>query len=177
MLRAEKNHGQLLEATALLRRDGVPARCLLVGDGPELPRVKQRADRLGIADHVVSVGRQKEVRRFVAAFDVGVLCSTAVETLSLSALETMSMGIPMVMSDIGGASEIMEGTGGRTFPVGDTDALTALLRALADRAHRTALGAASRDRVERDFDVSGMTARYADAFRTLAGERGKARAR
>ena len=49
------------------------------------------------------------MRPFLAAADVGLNCSTAIETLSLSALEMLAIGVPMAMSDIGGASEIVDG--------------------------------------------------------------------
>ena len=92
VLRPEKNHVQLVEAIAALRRRGVPARALLIGDGPTRGAVEERARTLGVAEHVIITGFQRDVRPFVAAADTMVLTSFA-EALSLAALEAMATAI------------------------------------------------------------------------------------
>jgi glycosyltransferase involved in cell wall biosynthesis len=160
--RPEKNHGGLLEAVAALRARGVPAKALLVGDGPRRQAVAALAETLGVSDHVLMVGRHADVRPFVTAMDVGVLSSTAVETFSLAALELMASGLPMVMTDIGGASEMVEdGRNGFLVPPGDVAALADRLERLADPARRTAFGRAARDNVVAAFTFERMVDDYA----------------
>lgn len=172
VLRPEKNHRQLVEAVAALRGTGMAAHALIVGDGPMRGAVEQAVSDLGMADHVTFTGMQADVRPLVAAFDVGILTSTAIETLSLSALEVMAMGIPMVMSDLGGASEIIDGSNGRLFPVGDLAALCRCLESLREGETRDEAGRRARDTVTARFDQARMVAEYAAYFRQLAASRG-----
>jgi glycosyltransferase involved in cell wall biosynthesis len=136
-MRPEKNHLQLVEAHARLRQAGIPAKVVLVGDGPCRAEVAQRVEALGLGSHTVFAGEQADVRPFVHALDVGVLCSIAIETMSLSALEMMACGLPLVLSDIGGASEIVEnGRNGLLFGVGDTGGLVASLKQISNNEER-----------------------------------------
>jgi glycosyltransferase involved in cell wall biosynthesis len=75
LFRPEKNHLQLIEAVGALRRRGVAVRALLIGDGEMRPAIELRARELGISDAIVITGLQQDVRPFVAATDVVVLCS------------------------------------------------------------------------------------------------------
>ena len=160
-LRVEKNHLMMVEAVARLRAQGLPACGLFVGDGPLRPAIEARAAELGVAGHVRLAGEQQDVRPFIAAFDVGALCSTGVETFSLAALELLATGVPMLMSDIGGASEIIEeGVNGFLFDPADLDGLVERLARTADPARLARMRAAARPSVER-FHVDRMTDAYA----------------
>jgi len=79
-----------------------------VGEGPQRPVIERYAQAHGASAWVSLVGHQNQVERYIAAFDVGVLCSVAHETFSLAALEQMSMGVPAVLSDQGGAREMVD---------------------------------------------------------------------
>jgi glycosyltransferase involved in cell wall biosynthesis len=174
MLRSEKNPLQLVETVARLRQDGVPAKALIVGEGAMRRQVEERIASLNLQDTVVLAGLVKDVRPLAAAMDVGVLCSTSIETLSLAALELMAMNVPMVMSDIGGASEIVDGRNGRLFPVGDDDAFKAALKDLWAPETRDAAAQAARDTVERKFTHGQMVSDYASLLRAIVARRGRA---
>ncbi len=167
--RPEKNHGQALEALRRLRDRGTMARLLFVGDGPELTSIRTQAVAMGVTESVRFAGRQADVAPFLAAFDVGLLTSTAVETFSLAALETMAMGAPMVMSEIGGASEMIDGVNGCLFPARDTPALVSALESLSDPAVRRAAGTAAAETVRARFTHELMVARYEALFGEVAG--------
>src|SRR6185295_3251425 len=94
VLRPEKNPVQLVEAVAMLRRRGIPARALLIGDGEMRPAVEAAARRLGIADGVSITGLVQDVRPFLAACDVLALTSHT-EAFSLAAIEAMALGLPV----------------------------------------------------------------------------------
>ncbi|MGY2047780.1 glycosyltransferase [Methylobacterium sp. JK268] len=161
VLRPEKNHLQLLAAVAVLRARGIRACALLIGDGPMRDEIVAVARRLSVDQHIVLAGEHADVRPLVVSCDVGALCSCAVETFSLAALEFLAMGVPMVMSDIGGASEIVtHGVNGYVFPCGDTDALVAALTALADAELRAAMAGVARVSVEA-LTVERMVDAYA----------------
>ena len=160
VLRPEKNPLQLVDAAAILRRQGIPARALLIGDGPMRGAVEERARRLGIQDFVSITGFQQEVRPFVAACDTLALTSFT-EALSLAAIEAMAMAKPVVHSEVGGAAELIRpGRNGFLFPVGDTRALVERLAALSDHAACERMGAKAREAVEAQFSERAMVERY-----------------
>ncbi|HEX6529032.1 MAG TPA: glycosyltransferase [Burkholderiales bacterium] len=174
VLRPEKNHVQLVDAVAALRSRGVPARALLIGDGPMRAAVEARARGHGIAEHVMITGFQEDVRVLVGAADAMVLCSTAVETFSMAALEAMALARPVVQSELGGAAEMtVPGENGYLFPVGDTRALIERLAALADERERRRMGRAARASVERHFSERAMVDGYEIMFQELETERNR----
>jgi glycosyltransferase involved in cell wall biosynthesis len=74
----------------------------------------------------------------------------------------MASGLPMVMTDIGGASEmIRDGANGYLVPPGDVDALAERLQRLADPAARVAFGRAARENVVSAFTFDRMVDDYA----------------
>ena len=168
VFRPEKNHLQLVEAIAQLRARGVPARALLIGDGPMRPAIEARARDLGVAGDVLIAGFHQDVRPLLAAADVVALPSTSVETFSLAALEAMALGRPVVLSDIGGAAEMVRPEeNGFLFPAHDTPALVASLAALAAPAARERMGAAARTTVEARFSERAMVDRYEGLLQQL----------
>jgi glycosyltransferase involved in cell wall biosynthesis len=167
-LRPEKAHGDLLAALASLRAAGLPAKALLIGEGPERARIEHAAAAKGLTEHVRLTGFQRDVRPYIAVCDVMTLVSHAVETFSLAALESMACGKPLVMSDIGGASEqIVHGESGLLYPPGDLDALAAHLTRLTAPGLRTSMGAAAAERVRRCFTLKRMVAGFERRFDEL----------
>jgi glycosyltransferase involved in cell wall biosynthesis len=168
--RAEKNHKALIDAVSALRLKGIPARALLVGGGETRERMGELAKQLGVEANVMFAGEQSDVRRFIVACDAGVLCSKAVETFSLSALEFLAMGVPMAMSRIGGASEIVDdGANGLLFAPDNLDDMLAKLQALADYNVRAAMAKAARPSVER-LSFEEMLKHYIDLIEQLTAD-------
>jgi glycosyltransferase involved in cell wall biosynthesis len=123
-----------------------------------------------MGEHVVFAGEQSDVRPWIAALDAGVLCSTAVETFSLAALEVLASGVPMIMSDIGGASEIVEdGVNGYLFEAGNTEALLQRMRNIADAETRLRMRRAAQPSVER-YTLERMVEAYERLALELAAE-------
>jgi glycosyltransferase involved in cell wall biosynthesis len=173
VLRPEKNPLQLVDAVAMLRRRGIPARALMIGDGEMRGAIEERARRLGVAGHVAITGLQREVRPFVAACDAAVLCSFT-EALSLAAIEAMALGKPVVHSEVGGAAELVRpGRNGFLFPVGDTSALVERLAQLSEPAVCTRMGARARAAVETHFSERAMVDRYEKTLMELDTARSK----
>lgn len=168
LLRVEKNHLQLIEAVSRLRHMGIPARALIIGDGELRSTIEARARALNL-EHVVTItGLQQDVRPYIAACDVMTLCSVT-ETFSLAALEAMAMGKPIVLSDVGGAAEmIVPGLNGLLFPVGDTDAFVAQLATLSMPTAIRRMGEHARQLAEQRFSARTMVDRYEQLFIELA---------
>ena len=169
--RPEKAHGDLLAAAATLRARAIRAKVLLIGDGPERAAIERCARQLGIREHVVMTGVKADVRAFVRACDVMTLVSRS-ETFSLAALESMSLGKPLVMSDLGGAGEqLIHGEHGFLYPAGDIEALSMHLQMLTSRTLRARLGEAAARRVRERFTLAAMTAHFTDCLQELTDGR------
>ncbi len=174
VLRPEKNPLQLVDAVARLRGRGVRAKALFVGDGPMRPAIEERAQALRVTADVRIAGFQQDVRPLVGACDVVALCSTAIETFSLAALEAMALGRPVVHSSVGGAAEMIRaGRNGYLFPVGDTESLAGRLAALAERGTRERMGMRARETVESRFTERAMVDRYERTLTELATTRSR----
>jgi glycosyltransferase involved in cell wall biosynthesis len=162
-LRPEKAHGDLLQAIARLRSQGTPAKGLFIGDGPERPAIEAQVTALGLREHIVITGLQRDVRPYIGCCDVMTLVSHAVETFSLAALESMALGKPLVMTDIGGASEqVLHGQTGFLFERGDINALTTHLQSLASRTLQSRMGSAAQRRVRQLFTLDAMTTGFTE---------------
>jgi glycosyltransferase involved in cell wall biosynthesis len=167
-MRPEKNQEVLLTALRHLRVARVDVHLVIAGDGPLREYLARRAAELEVADRVSFVGELDDVRPVLTALDVFVLPSTAVESFSNAALEAMAIGRPVILSDVGGAREMID-DGIEGYVVSPTELaarLPALIAALyADRRKRQQMGQAARLRAETRFSVGGMVA----AYRALLG--------
>jgi glycosyltransferase involved in cell wall biosynthesis len=107
-------------------------RAAIVGEGPEREALEGRARALGIADRVELLGFRPDVEDIYAQASVYVLPSRY-EGLSVSLLEAMASGLPVVASDVGEARDVVRhGDTGFLYPVGDVEALTRFLSSLLD---------------------------------------------
>jgi glycosyltransferase involved in cell wall biosynthesis len=168
-LRPEKAHGDFLHALSRLRRSGLAAKGLIIGDGPQRSSVDRQIHELELQGKVVVAGFQADVRPFIAACDVITLKSHSVETFSLAALESMSLRKPIVMTSIGGAQEqVTHGVNGVRFSPEDVNALTEHLASLATADARANIGSAAASVVREQFTLTKMVAAYTGELLTLA---------
>jgi glycosyltransferase involved in cell wall biosynthesis len=167
-LRPEKAHGDYLLAISRLRQLGLPAKGLIIGEGPKRGAIEARILQLGLAQHVSVTGFQADVRLSIASCDVMTLTSHS-ETFSLAALESMSMGKPMVMTRIGGAEEqVSHGITGFLFAPRDIDALTGFLSDLALPERRSSMGTAAALSVRAQFTEERMLNSFSMELTRLA---------
>jgi len=126
----------LLDAVGRVRTQLSGAQFLIVGDGPLRKELERDSEKLGLTGVVRFLGRQADVRRYLAAADFGVLTSKS-EGSSNSVLEYMAMGLPSVVSDIAANRELVSGL---FFTPGDAGDLAAkLLLIREDETVRTNL--------------------------------------
>lgn len=101
----------------------MPAKLLLVGDGPERQQVERLARERGVSSEVRFLGKQDAIEELLAIADVFLLPSAS-ESFGLAALEAMACHVPVVSSDTGGIPEVnIDGETGFVLPVGDVDAM------------------------------------------------------
>jgi glycosyltransferase involved in cell wall biosynthesis len=106
VLRPEKALDLLQEAFALIRHLKPGMKLLLVGSGPELPRLWLNCRRLGIQDDCVFLPATSQVPQFLRALDIFVLCSRS-EAFSNTLLEAMACGCCAIGSRVGGTPELI----------------------------------------------------------------------
>jgi glycosyltransferase involved in cell wall biosynthesis len=171
---APKDHLTLLRALGQLR--GLRWRLDLVGDGHMQAEAIALADTLGIADRVRFLGERPDVSAVLAEADIGVLISNW-EGFPRSILETMSAGLPVVASDVGGISEaVQEGETGFLVPRSDERRLTERLRLLISSAEACQrLGAAGRRRYEKEFRFERMFEQTVAVYQRVLAREGSLR--
>jgi N-acetyl-alpha-D-glucosaminyl L-malate synthase BshA len=147
-------------------RRRVPARLLLVGDGPELGPAYRHARELGITALVDAVGAQEEVLPLFSIADLFLLPS-AQESFGLAALEAMACDVPVVASRVGGLPEVIEdGVSGFLLPPDDLDGMAeAGVRVLTDPGLQRQIGEAARRRVHGQFSVDRVVPMYEACYR------------
>ncbi len=160
-----KGHEVLLRAAR-----GLDATVVLVGEGPEAPRLRALAGpRTVLAGAVAEV----ELPAYYRAADVFCLPSvTAAEAFGLVLLEAMASGLPLVTTALptGVSAVNREGTTGLVAPPGEAGALREALAALlGDAARRRAMGDAARTVLETEYTASLMGERYLALYREAIG--------
>jgi glycosyltransferase involved in cell wall biosynthesis len=174
VLRVEKAHGDLLRAVRRLRDSGVPAKALMIGDGPQRAEVERQIAELQLTGHAVITGQRNDVRPYIACCDVMTLTSHAVETFSIAALESMALGKPMVLTRIGGAEEqVRHGSNGFLFEPGDVATLAQLLRRLTAATDRLSMGATAACDVRERFTIQRMVERFSEELERVAAATGE----
>jgi N-acetyl-alpha-D-glucosaminyl L-malate synthase BshA len=143
--RPVKRLSAVVEIFARVRRT-MPARLVLVGDGPDGGAAARMARQLGVADDVLFLGEQDALVPLLSAADVFLLTSSQ-ESFGLAALEAMACGVPVVASKVGGVPEVVEdGVSGFLHPQDDLAGMAhSVLALLGDSRLRRRIGdAASR---------------------------------
>lgn len=101
----------------------LPAKLIMVGDGPEREIADQLCKDLGIKSKVLFLGNTSDIERILCFTDLFLLPSAS-ESFGLSALEAMAAGVPVVSSNTGGLPEVNEeGVSGYLCPIGDVKAM------------------------------------------------------
>jgi N-acetyl-alpha-D-glucosaminyl L-malate synthase BshA len=99
----------------------IPAKLMMVGDGPEREKAEKLCDKLNISDKVIFFGNSNEIDKILSYSDLFLLPSET-ESFGLAALEAMAWSVPVISSNSGGLPEVnIEGVSGYLSDVGDTD--------------------------------------------------------
>ena len=146
-----------LDAAARVSAGVDEARFVVVGDGISRADLERHADRIGLSRRVLFTGFRLDIPDILAASTVAVLPSLT-EGMSNSLLESMAAGLPVVATRVGGSPEAVgEDECGIIVPPGDDAHLaSAIARLLRDRALRSRLGRAGRNRVGQLFSIRKM---------------------
>ncbi|MEX0594290.1 MAG: N-acetyl-alpha-D-glucosaminyl L-malate synthase BshA [Balneolaceae bacterium] len=146
---------------------GIPARLLMVGDGPDRNRAEQRCRDLGICDKVKFMGKQEHVEKILSVADLFVIPSGS-ETFGLAALEAMACGVPVISSNIGGLPEVnLEGKTGYLCELDDVETMgERSIDILSDSKLHDRMARAARTQAER-FELSRLVTEYESYYREI----------
>lgn len=143
----------------------IPAKLMMVGDGPEKEKAEALCRELNILDKVIFLGNSNEVDMILSYSDLFLLPSES-ESFGLAALEAMALGVPVISTNGGGLPEVnVDGVSGYLSEVGDIESMAAnAIKILGDDAalsefKNSALG------VARQFDIKNILPMYEALYR------------
>jgi glycosyltransferase involved in cell wall biosynthesis len=160
-LSPEKDYATLIRAAALVVKEAPDFRLFLGGGGACEQELRDLVASLGLTSVVHLLGPVSDVQGLMASGSLFVL-SSLTEGVSLTILEAMAAGLPVVATAVGGNPEVVvDGLTGLLVPAADPPRLAAaLLELWRDAARRAELGAAGRQRVCDQFDIRRTVAQY-----------------
>ncbi|MCR8666352.1 glycosyltransferase [Aestuariibaculum sp. M13] len=154
----------ILEALAILKLQGLKFQYTIIGEGPELERLKYITHQLKLEDEVVFFGKfeHSEVKNYLRKSDIYVQYSLH-EGFCNAVLEAQAIGLLCVVSDAGGLSEnVLNGITGWVVPKGDSICLAKAINNVITLPEDTlyAIKKVARNRIQKDFNVTNQN----DAF-------------
>ncbi|MCY1014795.1 spore coat polysaccharide biosynthesis glycosyltransferase ExoK [Pyxidicoccus sp. MSG2] len=152
-----KRQEDLLLSLAMLRHGGTKLHAFLVGDGPRRPQLEKLAAELGVTDTVHFLRHRTDVPAIYARASFGVLCSSA-EGMSNAVMEGMASGLPMVVTRVGGNTDLVQdGVRGLIVsPEQPAQLAQSFAQLLSNPEKARAMGRAARDFVARELSLEKM---------------------
>jgi len=167
--RAVKRVPSVIEVFRQIRQ-GVPARLLLVGDGPDMAEAVRLTRQHGLTEHVQFLGDQEQVVPLLSASDLFLMPSVQ-ESFGLAALEAMACEVPVVASRIGGLPDLIEeGVTGFLCAPDDLAAMAqAGIRLLTDKPLHDRMAWAARHAAETRFADTRIVPMYEAYYDEILG--------
>ena len=153
-LSEQKGVDVVLHAVSRVLRQGVSCKCIILGDGQLRKKLQEEANSLGLTGHVFFEGFQKDVRPYLQAASAFILTSY-IEGLPLSILEAMACGLPCIVTDVGGNSEVVKDqVNGLLISPGSLEEAEEAILFLATRTHdRAEMALRARETVCQAFEL------------------------
>ncbi len=171
--RPVKRVADVLEVFARVVRK-VPARLMLIGDGPDRSLAEHLARQYGIQDRIHFLGKQDEVHDLLPLADL-MLLPSEMESFGLAALEAMACHVPAIATRVGGVPELIDDTvSGLLFPVGDVESMaTAAIALLQDQPRLEAMSEAARATAQQRFCTTRIIPLYEQFYEDIIGSAGE----
>ena len=166
-----KNIPDIIDAFMKVR-EAMPAKLLLVGDGPEKHRIMDKLRDMPYKSDVLFLGKQENIAELFSISDLKLLLSEK-ESFGLVLLEAMACGVPGIGTNIGGIPEVIEhGTNGYLVELGDVDAVAQYaIELLSDEDKLTQFRMNALDTVQTKFKSEKIIEQYEKIYEKLAAVR------
>lgn len=163
----QKNQAELLQAVSKIKN----IKLHLVGDGPLMNDIRILSEELGIADKVIFYGRIDDVRNVLAKAHIFTLISNW-EGFPRSTVEAMRAGLPVVVTNVGGAAEAVEqGVNGFVVEKNDVKGLRkSLIKLIGDSELRADMGRKSRNIYEQKLTFDKMYSKTVSVYKKILSE-------
>ena len=167
-LSPEKDIGSLLRAMAIIRQTCPTFTLEIAGDGVCKADLLVMSRDLGIESQVRFLGQVRDVRAVLENASLFILPSLT-EGVSLTLLEAMACGLPVVSTRVGGTPEVVvEGETGLLVPPGSPEELAkSILKLLQEPEHSREMGVKARRRLEDIFNIRQMVAKYEEMYSSI----------
>lgn len=168
-----KDHKTLFSAFHKVRQGFLPVKLLVIGDGILRNELESLAAELNEKENIIFLGNRADVVELLQVVDI-VCLSSLHEGHSITLLEAMASGKPVVATNVGGNPElVMDGQTGYLVPKQDPEEMAqALLELLKNEAEARAMGERARGRVEEEFNINRIVKEYEKVYFDLAREKG-----
>ncbi len=165
--RPVKRVGDVVEVFARVA-GAMPARLMMVGDGPDRSTAEYLARKLGVQDRVHFLGKQDNVDELLPVADLMVMPSE-MESFGLAALEAMACRVPAIATWVGGVPELIDdGVNGLLYDVGDIDGMAkGAIELLGSEERLEAMRVAARKTAQDHFCASTIIGRYEAYYRRV----------
>ena len=149
-------------------RAEIPAKLLMIGDGPERTIAEWLVREKGLTKDVYFLGKQSQVQELLSCADV-LLLPSEIESFGLAALEAMACGVPAVCSEVGGLPEVIRnGVDGFLVPGHDAKTMAARALEIVTNPHRREqMGIAARQRASTTFCSDKIIPLYEDLYQRI----------
>lgn len=166
--RPMKHHHTFVQAASDVLKHRQDVTFVMIGTGQLKEQTEQLARSLNIHGNCLFTGATKEVWKYLSVMDTGVNCSEG-EGLSNAIIEYMASGVPCVVSDGGGNTDLVKhGVNGYVFPVDDHAKLAGyILELLGDSGKRMEFRTNSLRRVKEDFSMEAMLSKHERFYKNL----------
>jgi len=163
-----KDHTTVVNAFADVLSKRKDCLLMIVGDGPERENIERRVQELGISKYVRMVGFTDEVHLYLSAMDL-FLQPSREEGLSMTILEAMASGVPVIATPVGGTPEMIEdGVTGRLVGVADPRALSsAMVESIEEPERFLQMAKRALEKVKESFTLTAMADGYERVYREV----------
>jgi len=173
-LSPEKDYLTMLKAIRDIINNDFNIQLDIVGDGDQKQELQEEARSLGISEQINFLGERHDIPELLNQFDVFVQ-SSLMEGMSLTILEAMASGLPVVATDVGGNPEVIvdKQTGFLVSKKNPAQLAEAIINIISDCTLIKKMGNAGRKRIEENFGISTMVQQYLNIYQEILEKRGR----
>ena len=159
---AIKNHNNLIEAFNKLNKEFSNTKLYLLGDGLEKKNIEKKVVQLNLSNSIEFIGNTNKIEMFLNDAHVFVLSSDS-EALPITIIEAMTVGLPIISTNVGGIKDIVNETNGILVPPKDSIKLYSAMREIMNKEKMILMSESSKKK-SRDFDPDIIFEQYKEIY-------------